>query len=75
MRYFTSGAAIVLVLCTASCASDSPTATARHGLSRNILMDGEKGSLLVPPIDPNRRISAQDCRNAFNSDGGNLRCM
>jgi len=74
MKYLTSGAAIVLVLCTASCATEYPTASARHGLSKNILMDGEKDSLRVPPMDPNRRISAQDCGNAIGIDGGNLRC-
>jgi hypothetical protein len=28
----------------------------------------------VPPPDPNRRISVQDCTKPIVADGGNLRC-
>src|SRR6185436_19375351 len=86
MRYFKSGAAIVLILCATACASrgssalhgpiltmgdqESPTA-ARHG---RILTIGEQEALRDVQMDPARKISVQDCRNQFSSDGGNLRC-
>ena len=75
MTYLTAGAAIVLILCTASCASDSPTASERHGMPRNFLRDGDYDTMRVPPMDSARRISALDCRNTFYYDGGNLRCL
>jgi colicin import membrane protein len=28
----------------------------------------------VPPMDPSRKVSEQDCSKAFDSDGGNLLC-
>jgi len=29
---------------------------------------------LVPPLDPKRKITEQDCSKALSGDGGNLRC-
>ena len=63
MTYFTSGAAIVLIICTTACASGN----------RNVTV-GDQHAFNALPMDPSRRISVQDCRNAFNFDGGNLLC-
>lgn len=63
MTYFTSGAAIVLIICTTACASSNGNA----GI-------GDQHAFNAPPMDPSRRISEQDCRNPFSFDGGNLRC-
>lgn len=67
MKYFTSGAAIVLTLCTSSCAVFHST-------------DGDFGAgrryaFREPPMEPNRRVAERDCGRQFHADGGNLRCM
>ena len=64
MKTFTSGAAIVLILCTTACASSN----GKDGV-------GNQHAFNAPPMDASRRISEQDCRYAFNFDGGNLRCL
>ena len=74
MKCLTTGAAILLGLCTASCATDSEYD--RHGAPRDAKVGRHyEYSLLVPPMDPNRRIVMMDCRNSYTTDGGNLRCM
>jgi hypothetical protein len=72
MTYFTSGAAILLIACTTSCASDN--SSAGRGMSGGDASVGEKHAFRVQAMDPSRRISDQDCRQALNPDGGNLRC-
>ena len=64
MKTFTSGLAIVLILCTTACASSN----GKPGV-------GDQHAFKSSPMDPSRRISEQDCRYAFNFDGGNLRCL
>ncbi len=67
MKYFTAGAAIVLMLGTTSCAIfDSPDGD---------FGEGRKYAYRAPPMDPNRTVSERDCHRAFNLGGGNLRCM
>ncbi len=73
MRYFTSGAALMLALCTTSCASFYSLDS--NGMSSNELSVDRKQAFHAPPMEPNRLVSEQDCRRAFNSGGGNLRCM
>ena len=70
MKYFTSGAAILLVLCTTSCASYD-----RYGNPKDTGGKTAEYALRVPPMDPNRRIIELNCRDSFLTDGGNLRCM
>jgi len=72
MKLFTFAAAILVALCTTSCATDS--GYDRYGKPRN---DGgkENSYALRAPMDPNRRIVEVDCRNSYYTDGGNLRCM
>lgn len=72
MTYFTSGAAILLIICTTSCASSD--SSAGHRMSGGSMSVGEQHALREHPMEPNRRISEQDCRAAFNFDGGNLYC-
>jgi len=71
MKYFTSGAAILLIICTTSCASSN--STAGHAMLDGQSV-GEKHNLRAHPMNPSRLISVQDCRAAFYSDGGNLLC-
>jgi hypothetical protein len=73
MKHFTSAAAILLALCTTSCASVDSAAT-RHGMSAGDWSNGRNQTFVAPPMDPNRRISQQDCRYAFIYDSGNLLC-
>ena len=70
MKYLTSGAAILLALCTASCASDRPYDRYGHPLD-NV---SAKSSVRAP-MDPHRRIIELNCRDSYTTDGGNLRCM
>ena len=63
MTNFTSAAAIVLILCTTACTSTDGKRV------------GDPHAFNAPPMEQGRRISEQDCRNAFNFDGGNLRCL
>ena len=65
MTYFKCGAAILLAACTASCAS----------LNSNdmITVDQHYGGI-APTMDPNRKVSEQDCSQSSASDDGNLRC-
>lgn len=71
MKYFTSSAAILLAICTASCASGNSTAGRGMPEAESV---GEKHVLRLHPMDASRKISAQNCREAFYSDGGNLLC-
>ena len=74
MKYLTTGAAILLGLCTASCATDSEYD--RHGAPRDAKVGRHyEYSNRVPPMDPNRRIIELNCQNSYSTDGGNLRCM
>jgi hypothetical protein len=72
MTLIKSGAAIVLILCTAACAS-----TDTEG--RNQISDEgtapEQYAFRTPPMDPSRRVSVQDCRNRVIDDGANLLCL
>lgn len=71
MTFFRLGAAIALVICTTACVSnDSYT---RHGMPRAD-GSGREQTLLIPPMDPNRKISLQRCRESIVYDGGNLLC-
>jgi hypothetical protein len=72
MKFFTFSAAAVLIICTTSCASSN--STAGHGMSSGDVRAGERHAYGMPPMDPTRVISEQDCRNAFSLDGANLRC-
>lgn len=73
MKYLTSGAAILLILCTTSCASNN--SYDRYGNPKDASGRHAEYALRVPPMDPNRRIIELDCRNSYTTDGGNLRCM
>jgi hypothetical protein len=73
MKYLTSGAAILLVLCTTSCASTN--SSDRPGVVGGDTRNGKQYSLAARPMDPNRRIFELDCRDSYTTDGGNLRCM
>jgi len=72
MKCFRSGAAIVLIVCTTACASN--TSFDSHGAAQNAPGVASKHAFNQPPMDPGRRISGQDCRHAFPFDGSNLRC-
>jgi hypothetical protein len=66
MTCFTSGAAVVLIICTTACAS---TESSRDpGIA-------EKHAYNAPPMEPSRTISERVCRYAFNHFEGNIRCM
>lgn len=71
MKLFTSGAVIVLALCTTSCASIREYD--RHGQPRADASG--KDYVKFAPMDPNRRIVQLNCRDSYSTDGGNLRCM
>jgi hypothetical protein len=71
MKYFTSGAAILLILGTTSCASSNSTGGHEMYAAERA---GEKHALRLHPMNPTRKISEQDCRQAIHSDGGNLLC-
>jgi hypothetical protein len=71
MKYFTSGAAILLIICTTSCASSN--STSGHGTPDGASI-GEKHALRLYPMNPSRKIAERDCREAFDSNGGNLLC-
>jgi hypothetical protein len=72
MNYSTAAVALALVACTASCAGNNPANT-RDGSSgyRSVATEMELSKV---PLDPNRRISVQDCTQGYIPDGGNLRC-
>jgi len=44
-------------------------------MSWNDVNSDRQYALGAPRMDPNRRISEQDCHQALNSDGGNLLCI
>lgn len=68
MNCFTSAAAIVLMLSTTSCA-------VFHSADDDFGA-GRRYAFRAPPMDPNRRVSEQDCGRPFlYTGGGNLRCM
>jgi hypothetical protein len=73
MKLFTSGAAIVLALCTASCAEFEP----RRGVGTwsGNLDAGRQTASRAPPMDANRLVAERDCTTAYPPIGGNLRCM
>ena len=73
MKHLTSCAAIVLALCTASCASTN--SSDRPGAVGGDTRSGKQYGYAVPRMDPNRRIVMMYCRNSYATDGGNLRCM
>ena len=75
MKYLTSGTAILLILCTTSCASTN--SSDRPGVVGGDTSSGKQFgyTLRVPPMDPNRRIIELNCRDSYTTDGGNLRCM
>ncbi len=75
MKYLTSCAAILLALCTTSCASTN--SSDRPGVVGGDTRGGKQYeyALRVPPMDPNRRIIELNCRDSYVTDGGNLRCM
>jgi hypothetical protein len=70
MKYFTSGAAIVLVLCTTSCMSSRIP----PGHVPDPEEASEKHTLRAYPLNPSRKVSAQNCYEPINTDGGNLLC-
>jgi hypothetical protein len=72
MTYLKTGAVIVLLLGTASCASNETSYN--YGLSDGFVTVGEHYASGIPPMDPGRRVSEQDCSRPFAFDGGNLRC-
>ena len=75
MKHLTSGAAILLILCTTSCASTN--SSDRPGVVGGDTRGGKhhEYALRTPPMDPNRRIIELSCRDSYSTDGGNLRCM
>jgi hypothetical protein len=73
MPFLTIGAAMALILCTASCASND--SSRGYGMARSSSADpAYKGSRQLP-MEPTRKVSEQDCRQSFYTDGGNLRCI
>lgn len=75
MKYFTPGAAILLALCTASCATT--TQYDRYGFpSGNNAGKHYEYSFRTPPMDSNRVVLELDCGGAYAvSTSANLRCM
>jgi len=74
MKYLTTGAAILLALCTTACTTVQYD---RYGFPRDATPTGKhyEYSLRVPAMDPNRRIVEMNCSNSYITDGGNLRCI
>jgi hypothetical protein len=58
-------AAILLAICTVSCAMYS---------TDDYISVDEHYSGVAPPMEPGHKVAEQDCRKSSASDGGNLRC-
>lgn len=74
MKCFNSGAAILLALCTASCAT---TQYDRYGFpSGNNRGEHYEYAFRTPPMDPNRAVFQVECggHHAVYTSA-NLRCM
>ena len=67
--HFKVAAAIVLIGCIASCASESP-----GGYGMPSVMSDSYVTAEPAPMDPSRRIAEQDCSKALEFDRGNLLC-
>ena len=57
---------------TLGCATEGPYNSSRMSSSRTGTYDAHYAP--APALDPNRRISVQDCTKPFTPDGGNLVC-
>jgi hypothetical protein len=74
MVYFKRSAAILLVACTASCASSN--SSGGNAMADGFVTVDEHYSGIAPQMAPGRKVSEQDCNQSSSvSDGGNLRCM
>jgi hypothetical protein len=74
MAYLKLGAAILIAVCTASCASSN--SSGGNAMADGFVTVDEHYSGVAPQMAPGRKVSEQDCnKSSFVSDGGNLRCM
>ena len=60
--------AVLLVALAAGCASAPADRVGGTAANPSV------GEAVVPPLDPKRKISEQDCSNPVDTGGGNLRC-
>ena len=72
MAHCTPAAAIVLVICTASCASSN--SPGGYGMSGSTAGATTYTTFAAAPMDPNRKVAEQDCSKPVELDRGNLRC-
>jgi hypothetical protein len=71
MIYLKTAAAIALIGCLAACAGGYDT-SGGHGMP-SVTSDNYATPVSIP-MDPSRRIAAQDCGRTIESDRGNLHC-
>ena len=70
MAHFTTTLALLATLSLASCAGAEP-----NGMISGPSLYSVDGTV-VPPLDPNRQVSRQDCTRPLNLDGhGDLFCV
>jgi len=60
---------LVLLLSLAACAGAEP-----NGMVSGASLYSVDGTV-VPPLDPERKVSIQDCTKPVSLDGGGLLCM
>jgi len=72
MAYFRIGAAIVFLVCIASCASNE--ATDLYGMPRTSMSSSMYARDKPAPMDASRRVAKADCTKPVVVDHGNLLC-
>lgn len=66
-------AVFICLLVTVSCAT-SKSSGASSGATGWNATSTAAAAAPVPPMDPKRKITEQDCSKPVDLDGGNLRC-
>jgi hypothetical protein len=85
MNYWKTGAVILLIAGTASCASSGPLSYSSNDLITTdqyygvhpvelVTVDDYRAQSSALRPDPNRKVSEEDCTRPFTFDGDNLRC-
>lgn len=73
MRYRVAAAAILLLLASA-CATKEPPELEYRAVDRNPPKP-QVAFAKPPPMDPARKVAAQDCSKPVTEGSGNLRCL
>ena len=72
MAHIKAGAAIIFLICTASCANYETTDS--YGMPRTSMSSSTYAREKPAPMDASRKIAKQDCTKPVVVDHGNLLC-